>query len=61
MTINIDDKIYLKKNHPSKTAYWIVVRTGTIFKLRSNLDENLILEFTKDKLIKIIKKIESRK
>ncbi|WP_338985028.1 DUF951 domain-containing protein [Spiroplasma endosymbiont of Diplazon laetatorius] len=61
MTINIGDKIYLKKSHPSKTDFWTVLRTGTIYKLQSNIDKNLIIEFSKENLIKNIKKIESEK
>ncbi|WP_339020855.1 DUF951 family protein [Spiroplasma endosymbiont of Atherix ibis] len=59
MKINIGDKIYLKKVHPSKTIFWIVIRIGSIYELNSNINQNLILEFSKDSLIKSIKKIES--
>ncbi|AUB32156.1 DUF951 family protein [Spiroplasma floricola] len=59
MKISIGDKIYLKKTHPSKTVFWIVIRVGSIYKLQSNINKDLILEFTKDSLIKSIKKIES--
>ncbi|AUM63036.1 DUF951 domain-containing protein [Spiroplasma monobiae] len=59
MTINVGDKIYLKKSHPSKTIYWTVLRVGTIYKLQSNLESNLIVEFKKENLIKNIKRIES--
>ncbi|ALD66895.1 DUF951 family protein [Spiroplasma cantharicola] len=60
MKINLGDKIYLKKAHPSKTIFWIIIRVGTIYKLQSNIDEKLILEFSKDDLLKKIKKVESR-
>ncbi|QHX37062.1 DUF951 domain-containing protein [Spiroplasma sp. BIUS-1] len=59
MTINVGDKVFLKKEHPSKTEFWIVLRVGTIYKLQSNINKELILEFKKENLNKNIKKIES--
>ncbi|WP_342258766.1 DUF951 family protein [Spiroplasma endosymbiont of Dioctria linearis] len=61
MKINLGDKVFLKKPHPSKTIFWIVLRIGTIYKLQSNIDEKIILEFQKDDLLKKIKKVESGK
>jgi len=59
MTIKLNDIVILKKPHPSKTQKWIVVRIGTIYKLKSSINPSIFLEFTKDKLIKVIKEIES--
>ncbi|WP_339034091.1 DUF951 family protein [Spiroplasma endosymbiont of Cantharis rufa] len=61
MKINLGDKVFLKKSHPSKTIFWIVLRIGTIYKLQSNIDKKIILEFQKNDLLKKIKKVESGK
>ncbi|AHI53382.1 DUF951 domain-containing protein [Spiroplasma culicicola] len=61
MKINIGDKIILKKEHPSQTKVWHVIRIGSIYKLQSVSNPKVILEFEKEKLIKQIKNIESEK
>lgn len=61
MKINLNDIIILKKQHPSKTIEWKVIRVGVVYKLQSTLDSKLILEFKQDKLLNRIKQIKEVK
>lgn len=58
MTINLNDIVILKKPHPSKTIEWKVIRVGATYKLQSLDDNRVILEFTKQKLLSVIKEIK---
>ncbi|ATZ18459.1 hypothetical protein ESOMN_v1c00740 [Williamsoniiplasma somnilux] len=55
--LEIGDFVELKKQHPSKTERWELIKTGFKYKFRSNLKFDLFIELDRTTMNKQIKKI----